>query len=442
MLITFVTFVIVLGIMILVHEFGHFAAAKLFGVKVEVFSIGFGKRLVGFRRGETDYRIAALPLGGYVKMAGENPMDARSGAPGEFTSHPRWQRLIIAAAGPAMNIILAIVLLTGVYMVHYDRPAFLDKKPRVSYVEANSPAAAAGVVKGDVITQIDDIDNPTWEDVYFKSILSPGRQLKVTVQRDGKLIPLSVTPEKNSEGQGRPPGWIPEQPNVVGSLEPGMPADKAGLRIGDTISAVNGKPISSTDEMIEILQQTKGAPVELTVQRAGATINVALTPVLRNEGGEERYRVGMIPAQTQPVKLPFGEALNTSLRENAKSSMMILKLVQGMVRREVSIKQMEGPIGIARVSGRAVRQEGWVPILVLMAVISLNLGVFNLFPIPILDGGVILMLLIEGVMRRDISLQIKERVYQVAFVFLVLFAVVVIYNDIIKALPGLVRHLP
>src|SRR5580704_18978109 len=168
-LIAVVSMAVVLGIMILVHEFGHYAAAKFFGVRVDVFSIGFGKRLAGFKRGYTDYRISALPLGGYVKMAGENPLESRSGAPDEFMSHPRWQRFVIALAGPAMNILLAIALLTGVFMVHYERPEFFDQPAVVGWVLENSPAEKAGIQSGDRIVRIDGTQNPTWEDVLLKT---------------------------------------------------------------------------------------------------------------------------------------------------------------------------------------------------------------------------------------------------------------------------------
>src|SRR2546423_4158150 len=155
---------LVLGVLVFVHEFGHYAVAKLCGVRVDVFSLGFGKRLWGFRRGETDYRISALPLGGYVKMAGENPMDNRTGDPGEFTSHPRWQRFLIAIAGPAMNILLALGILTGVYMVHYVHDIYLDQPTQVGWVLNNSSAEKAGLKEGDVITRLDNLKNPLWED--------------------------------------------------------------------------------------------------------------------------------------------------------------------------------------------------------------------------------------------------------------------------------------
>src|SRR6201997_2185350 len=181
-------FVIVIGFMVLIHEFGHYAVAKLLGVRVEQFAIGFGKRLFGFRKGDTDYRINAIPLGGYVKMSGENPMDERTGDPREFLSHPRWHRFIIAIAGPAMNIVLAIGLLTGVYMVHYETPVFLDKPAVISWIKQDSPAAKAGLQAGDRIIRIDGVENPTWEQVYLKVMLSPNQPLDVTVLRDGKDV--------------------------------------------------------------------------------------------------------------------------------------------------------------------------------------------------------------------------------------------------------------
>ena len=193
---------VVLGIMILVHEFGHYAAAKSFGVRVDVFSIGFGKRLVGFKRGDTDYRISALPLGGYVKMAGENPLESRSGAPDEFMSHPRWQRFVIAIAGPAMNILLAIALLTGVYMVHYERPMFMDEPAVIGRVLENSPAAQAGIEPGDRIVRIDGEQNPTWEDVLLKVIVDSKVPIDLAIQRGDrvleKTIPLKATDSEDN----------------------------------------------------------------------------------------------------------------------------------------------------------------------------------------------------------------------------------------------------
>lgn len=434
----------VLGVMILVHEFGHYAVAKLCGVRVEVFSLGFGKRLLGFRRGDTDYRISALPLGGYVKMAGENPMEARTGDPGEFMSHPRWQRLLIAVAGPAMNILLAVGIVTGVFMIHYTHDWYLEQPTRVGWVDENSPAEKAGIKPGDLIVQIDGLKNPIWEDTRAKITISSSQPLPLVIQRGDQTINTTLVPDAYGPDRAGEAGLEPATGIVVDAIEPNMPAYASGLRQADEILAMNGIPLHSNGELMHFLQEDKGKPVEITVMRAGKVAKYQVTPKLTpDEQGVQRYRIGFWPGVSQHVdKLPFAQALSRSVDQNKKYAMLLIELVQRMVERKVSVKMMSGPIEIARYSGEAVREPGWTPLLLLMAGISLNLGIFNLFPIPILDGGVIMLLLIEGLMRRDISLHIKERIYQAAFVFLVLFAAMVIFNDITKTLPGLTKLLP
>jgi regulator of sigma E protease len=434
-----VAVVAVLGFMILIHEFGHYAVAKWLGVRVEQFAIGFGKRLVGFHRGETDYRINAIPLGGYVKMSGENPMDARSDDPREFMNHSRWHRFLIAIAGPTMNILLAIILLTTVYMVHYEYPAVADEPPVIGWVLKDTPAAKAGFLIGDRITRIDGVENPTWEQVDLKEALSPGQPLDVTVNRNGQTLEKSVVPEPMGLDQIGFAGWAAKEETVtITDLQERMPAEKAGLKEGDQIIALDGKPVPALAEMIESLEITKDKPITLTVLRKGEPKAFTLQPVLL----EKRYRIGIGTMQMKVKTLPFAAALNKSLHENRQNGLLILELVKKMVQGKISTKSIEGPIRIGQAAGEAARRKGWTPLMGLTAAISLNLGIFNLLPIPILDGGVILFLLIEGLMRRDISLNIKERVYQFAFVFLVLFAVMVIYNDLKKTIPGLADRLP
>lgn len=436
---------VVLGFMILIHEWGHYAAAKLVGVRVEVFSIGFGKRLLGFRRGDTDYRISALPLGGYVKMSGENPMDERTGDPAEFMSHPRWHRFVIAIAGPMMNILLAIGLLTGVYMVKYEYPVYLDKPAVLAWVKQGSPAAKGGLQAGDKIVRVDGTVDPTWEQLEPKIWLSPNQPVKLTVQRGDQTFETTVTPKPITTSEVGWTGWYPDSPVTVGVLEPGMPAAKAGIKQGDHVIAIDGRPLPHIEAMIEQLQQSKDQPVTLTIERDGKEFNVRLTPVLANteDPSEKRYRIGFGNEPDMKItRLPFAAAFDRSLADNKKYSMLILELMKKLVERKVSIRTISGPIGIAQDAGEAAQAKGWTPLLTLTAAISLNLGIFNLLPIPILDGGVILLLLIEGFMRRDISIRIKERIYQAAFVFLVLFAVMVIYNDLAKTLPGLAGRLP
>ena len=434
-LISIISVAVILGFMILIHEFGHYAVAKLLGVRVEQFAIGFGKRLIGFRKGETDYRINAIPLGGYVKMSGENPMDERTGDPREFMSHSRWHRFLIAIAGPTMNILLAIVLLTGVYMVHYEYAAYMDQQAVVGFVEPNSPAAKVGIQRGDRIVQIDGVHDPTWEQVGIKELLNPNQPLSFAVQRDGKTIQGSVVPVPVTTSEVGSAGWHPDEPVVVGEIEQGLPADKIGIKPGDKIVALDGQPLPSIQFMIERLQQTKTKPVQLTVDRNGQILTLTATPVLAPTNGESHYRLGFrnMP-ETKVSRLPLPEAFSHSLKDNERFSVILLQLVGKLVQHKVSLKTVSGPIGIAQQAGEAAQEKGWTPLLALTAAISLNLGIFNLLPIPIMDGGVILLLFIESLMGRDISLPIKERIYQAAFVFLVLFAAVVIYNDIAKTI--------
>jgi regulator of sigma E protease len=307
----------------------------------------------------------------------------------------------------------------------------------------DTPAAKAGIQPGDRIVRINGVQNPTWEQVLPKEVLSPNQPMSVEVQRGSQtfnktIVPLPLPPEQWGSA-----GWVPDQPNIVTDLEPGMPAEKAGIKVGDNIVAVNNTTVRSMPEVIRFLQDNKDKPVEFTLIRNGQPMKITVTPQMADVEGlsEQRWRVGFRSEPVETVKLPFAAALRKSLEDNKKNSYLILELAQKMLRHKISMKQIDGPIGIGRAAGQAARQ-GVGSMAALTAAISLNLGIFNLFPIPILDGGVILMLFIEGLMGHDISLRIKERVYQVAFVFLLLFAVMVIYNDLVKTLPGLAQRLP
>jgi regulator of sigma E protease len=336
-------------------------------------------------------------------------------------------------------------LLTTVYMVHYEYPVFLDKPAVIEGVKHDSAADRAGLMAGDRIVKVDGIDNPTWEQLQPRVWLSPNQPLTITIQRGDQRFEKTIIPQAVTTSEVGSAGWYPEEPVIVGRVEAGSPAAKAGLQEDDRIVAMNGQPLVSIEAMIERLQQTKESPVDLTVLRGNQTQNFHLSPVLSKteDPKEQRYRLGFLnKGETKVTTLPFAQALGLSLEQNKKYSLLILELAKKLVQGKVSPRMVSGPIGIAQDAGYAAQQKGWTPLMELTAGISLNLGIFNLLPIPIMDGGVILFLFIEGLMRRDVSLRIKERVYQAAFVFLVLFAVMVIYNDLMKTIPGLMDRLP
>ncbi len=426
--------VIVLGVMILVHEAGHFLAAKGFGVRVLIFSLGFGKRLIGFKRNETDYRISALPFGGYVKMAGDDPTETRSEEPGEFLSKPRWQRFIIVVMGPAMNVVMAILLLAGLYHYHFEKPAYEEKAARVGDVEADSPAAQAGILAGDLIVRFDSISNPNWEDVELKTITTVGESIPLEVLRDGKTLSLNLAPRAEGPSRIGYAGLYPYVPGLIDKVEPGLPARQAGLQPGDQIVAFDGRKSYCWPRLYYMLQSSNGKPVEVTVLREGKEIRARLKPVYSEVAGDKRWRIGVTIDDRMVVrKLPWERAITASLRDNGRNCLATFDVLAKIMTRRLSTRSLTGPIGIAQLSGQAYR-AGIPELLMLVSFISLQLGVFNLLPIPIMDGGVIVLLLIEGLIGRDLSLKVKERVVQVGMVFLLLLAVFVVYNDIIKTL--------
>ena len=426
----FLAVLVVLGTLVFVHEWGHFAVAKLCKVRVEVFSLGFGKRLWGFKRGDTDYRISALPFGGYVRMAGENPMEEHSGAPWEFMSHPRWQRFLIAIAGPFMNVLLCVAILTAVNMVHFEDPVFLKEPTVIGWVEPGSIAAKSGLQAGDRVIQIEDASNPTWETTFDKFAIGSGAPTHLRIQRGDQVVSTQV--QLNSTDHL---GVLPDQPYIVTRIEPGLPAAKAGIQLGDEVLSVDGTTVRSTPALSNYLQTTKDKPVGVKIRRSGVVMDFSVAPQLTDIGGEKRYRVGVVSDPVRIEKLPFAAAFTQSLADTKRDSLLIVDLLRRLVHSSKAIKQMSSIIGIGQVSGEAAR-EGLLPFLSILAVISLNLGIFNLLPIPILDGGLILMLCIEGVLRRDIKREVKELVYQAAFVLLILFTVVVMFNDISRLHQG------
>jgi regulator of sigma E protease len=422
---------VLIGIMIMIHELGHFWAARHFDVKVEAFSFGFGPRLFGFRRGETDYRVSLVLFGGYVKMAGEQVTDEHLDDPRSFLSKPRWQRLIIAFAGPFMNGVLAVSLLTGLYMVKFEKLSDADMQPVIGHVAADSPAAKAGIQDGDLIIKLENKNRPTWEDVITAEIAGAKRPMHLTILRNGSAIAIELTPVlSESMGVGYA-GWDGRGEIQLGEVSPGFPAEKAGLKRGDLILSINGEPIHSRLRFQEITKASGGKPVQLEYVRQGQKATLDVQPVWAAKEGPARWMIGVAPETKLDLvvtKLSFPEALRESLRENGKSATMIVQVLERMVERRMSTKNLAGPLELAHMSGTAAKQ-GLSPFLMLMAMVSLNLAIFNLLPIPILDGGTILMLLVESAMQRDLSMKVKENVFKAGFVFIMVLMAFVIFND-------------
>jgi len=422
----------VLGVMIFVHELGHFMAARWFGIRVLIFSLGFGKRLFGFKWAETDCRVSALPFGGYVKMAGDDPSEVRQGDPGEFLSRPRWQRFIVVVMGPAMNVTLAVLLLAGLYRFHFPKPAYHEQPARVGGLEQGSPAAQAGILPDDLIVRFGNLGNPKWEDIEIRVITSVGEPISLQVLRAGERRDLTVTPRAEGPSRIGYVGWYPYVPSIIEKVEPGLPASQAGLRPGDQILAIDGRPVLFSPHVTQILQASEGKRVELTLLREGREFRVPVTPVYGDVMGEKKWRIGVSFRSNIVVRrLPWKEALVASVRDNVRNCLATFDVLGKIITRRMSARSLAGPIGIAQLSGDAYR-AGFPELLMLISFISLQLGIFNLLPIPILDGGVILLLLVEGLIRHDLSLEIKERFVQVGVFFLLLLAVFVMYNDLVK----------
>jgi regulator of sigma E protease len=456
-----VVFVLVLGAMIVIHEFGHFIVAKLFGIRVEVFSVGFGKRLWGIKKGDTDYRISLVPLGGYVKMAGENLDEKVTGAPDEFMSKPKWQRFLVAVAGPVMNILTALAIPAAMVMIHYQTAAYYSQQPVVNAVAPESAAERAGLERGDVILKIDGNDNPTWRDVEDIIAINPDQDIPLVIKRGDEVKQLTmrvssrmIEQEKIGDA-GLEPYMGPNTKLVVRLVNMGSPADEAGLKVGDQILAVGGVPVRigeppqparggskaiySQADLIRAIRASGGQPITMTVKRADQTLDIKATPKM--EDGQ--YKIGFTPwwddVDAQTARLGPIAAIKHSFELN----MRILRLTktaiaQIFVGQRSARDTLTGPVGIFVLSGQAAEQ-GPGAVFQLMQVLSLNLGIFNLLPIPVLDGGLIFMLGLEavlGLFGLPLTLRIKEKMMQVGFVILMLLMGFVIFNDISKRIPG------
>lgn len=419
-------FIIVLGFLIFAHESGHFLFAKLFRVRVLVFSFGFGKRLLGFQHGGTDYRLSLIPLGGYVRMAGDTPEEGRTGADDEFLSKPKWQRFVILFAGPAMNLLIAFGFMAALFMHGTET---LVAPPIVGEVIAGKPADRAGLKRGDLIVAINGERIDDFDDLRLAVGLHAGTPVRVDYVRSGQHRTTTMTPERTDSEYG-PVGRAGIGQYIemaVGRVTPRSPAARAGLRSGDRIIAANGHPITQLTDFNKVVMTVNGAPIALVVTRGATQFRTILAA--QKLDPEDPFR-GFLPP-TIVRKLSFTAAMQNSVTENLKMLRIAGITLGRLLRGEGSVKELSGPIRIAEISGEMLRR-GWIELVALMAMISLQLGVMNLLPIPVLDGGHIMILLIEGVARRDLSLNTKERIQQIGFALLAALMMVVIYNDVVQ----------
>jgi regulator of sigma E protease len=438
-------FIFILGAAVTLHEFGHFIVAKLLKIRVETFSFGFGPRLWGFKKGTTDYRISAIPLGGYVKLGGDEsnaPIEGE-GAPDipaheRFDLRPRYQRILVAIAGPVMNILTALAIpFTGALIYGVQAPP----PPVIRQLVRGGAAEQAGLKPGDRIVVFDGNENPKWKTIADDALLSPGKPLPLEVDRNGQRVKLTIKPTPHTE-EGETVGFLdflPDYGNVpiiVRDVAPNSPAAESGLRPGDRILAVNGEPVKSAEQVSQFIREHKGQPITLRVERAGKPLEITATPRLLSPQ-ETRERLGFTPDEEIPFQRvgPIG-AFTEAVEINWEYIRVTGKALGQLFSGERSVRNtLSGPIGIYRVASTSAIRLGWAGVFATLGFLSLNLGIFNLLPIPVLDGGAIFLLLIEGALATvglTISMRIRERIQQVGFVVVILLMVFVITNDILK----------
>lgn len=436
-------FIFILGSAVVIHEFGHFLVAKLFKIRVETFSVGFGPRLFGKKWGHTDYRVSAIPLGGYVKLGGDEsnaPLEGEGAADiparERFDLRPRWQRILVALAGPVMNVLTALTIpLAGALM--YGVPA--TPTLVVTNMVAGGAAETAGLRRGDKIVAFNGIEEPKWDSIRGDALLSPGQPLPMVVERDGQKVPITITPIPRVE-DGETAGVLDFAPDfgdvpvVVRHVTANTPASEAGLKVDDQILAIAGQPVKSADQVTQYISAHKGQPITLTVKRGASQLDITATSRRLVDGSE---RLGFGPGEDIPLlRVGLAGAAKYAVDHNLQIMRLTGKaLGQFFTGQRSARNTISGPVGIYKAAGSAVERFGWEGFFTTLAFLSLNLGIFNLLPIPVLDGGAIFLLLIEGALATvgmKLSMRVRDRIQQVGFVMVILLMVFVITNDFLK----------
>jgi len=422
-------FLFVLGVLIFVHELGHFLMARRIGVRVLTFSLGFGPKLINVKRGDTEYCISAIPLGGYVKMAGENPEDQRTGASDEFLSKGKWQRFQVLVMGPVMNLLLALVVMAVVLFQGAQLPAYEQQAVVIGSFADKSVGAQAGLKLGDRIATVDGKPVDNWDEFGTVIITKAKRDVSLGIVRAGKPLQISVVPSAQGKYELGDIGVLPVVHPQIEEIVPGQAAEAAGLQKGDVVMGVGAVNDITYDDLLKTIRASENKPLEFHIKRGGALMALIVTPQRRGEEGKIGATIRQL--ETRTVDPGALEAVKLSFEKNYEWTKMIFQTLGGLFTHETSVKQLMGPVAIADLSGTAAH-AGLIPLFSLMAMISLNLGLLNLMPIPVLDGGHIFILALEGLARRDFSMKVKEKMLLGGFVLLLMLMVTVIYNDLMR----------
>src|SRR5580765_3280017 len=434
---TLLAFAFVLGVLVFVHELGHFLAAKRVGIRVLKFQLGFNPTIVSFRHGDTEYGIGALPLGGYVKMAGENPEEVERDEhgnpivhPDEFLAKTKWQRFQVLIMGPIMNLLLAVTLTAVVNHHGMEKGSYENQPVIVGVVTQGSAAEKAGIQPGDKIVSVNGDNVDTWNQFLNTVAAVGGREVDIVLLHNGLQETRKVTPALVGRSRFEI-GDIGVMPNVhphVGEVSKGSAAERAGLKTDDVVLGVDGKPITFSYQLKEAISKHPEQQIAMSILRGGQKQTILATPARQGEEGLLGIRIG---DDTYTDKPPVGEAISRAVTMNIEMSRLIFKTLGGLFTRKTSPKQLMGPIAIAQLSGESAAL-GWIALISLMASISLNLGLLNLMPVPVLDGGHIFIMALEGLARRDFSQAVKEKMLMAGFAVILMLMVTVIYNDLTR----------
>jgi len=452
---TLLALIVVLGVLVFVHELGHFMAAKWAGIYVHRFSIGLGApiRALTFRRGETEYSISWLPLGGYVKMASEEEaggsaaleggaVEAEVPADRTFESKPVWKRMVVILAGVTMNVLFAYIVFTGLALANGER---LDPTTRVGRVERElvpeeARAAVEGLRAGDRIVRVGAVPVASWNDVMEQVAGAPAQRLPIVLER-GDSVVIPIHPDALEERIRLAQAILPYRAPVIGQVVSGQPGERGGLQVGDTIVALGGRPISQWYDLLDVMERNRGEGLEVVVARAGQRRSLDVTPRLDTVPGIDgkprpmgRIGIGVqIDLEERPYA--FGEALAAGAQATWSTTTQIWRSVKGLVSGRISGKQLGGPILIGQLAGESARM-GIEPFLGFMALISVNLAVLNMLPVPVLDGGQFLFLLAEAVIRRPLPIRLRERLTAVGLLLIGALMIFAFWNDLRRLFEG------